>query len=144
LARRLFLSSISEVGVELVARAFDVNWLGKKEQQIVSNTTVPTGRHVLGMRFEVTGHEGPSPAGTATLYVDHDEVATANIKIQPGHFSLAGEGINAGRDAGQPVSSEYKPPFGFTGGTLHQVLLERTDEPYVDLERHYAAAFARD
>ncbi len=120
------------------------NWLGKKEQHIVSDATVPTGRHVLGMRFEVTGQEGPSPAGTATLYVDNDEVASADIKIQPGHFSLAGEGINAGRDAGQPVSSQYKSPFAFTGGTLHQVLLERTDEPYIDLERHYAAAFARD
>jgi hypothetical protein len=99
---------------------------------------------VLGVRFEVTGKDGPSPTGTATLYVDEDKVATAEITIQPGHFSLAGEGINAGRDAGQPVSSKYWPPFAFTGGTLHQVLLERTSEPYVDLERHYAAAFARD
>jgi arylsulfatase A-like enzyme len=121
------------------------NWLGKVEQQVVSTSVVPTaGRHVLGVRFKVEGHEGPSPAGSVTLYFDDAAVGDLHIKIQPGHFSLAGEGINAGRDAGQPVSSEYEPPFEFRGGTLHRVVLERSDDPFVDLERHLAAGFARD
>ncbi len=88
-----------------------------------------------------TGHP---PTGIATLYIDQDPAAELAIKIQAGHFSLAGEGINAGHDAGQPVSSQYTPPFEFTGGTLHQVVLERGGEPFTDLERRIAAASARD
>jgi len=34
------------------------------------------------------------------------------------------------------VSSQYTPPFEFTAGTLHQVVLERGDEPFTDLERN--------
>lgn len=96
------------------------------------------------MRFRVEGHDGPSPAGNATLYVDETVAGALQIKIQPGHFSLAGEGINASRDAGQPVSSEYTTPYELTGGTLHEVALERTDDPFVDQELHLAAGFARD
>lgn len=32
---------------------------------------------------------------TATLYIDDNAIASDTIKIQPGHFSLTGEGINA-------------------------------------------------
>lgn len=96
----------------------------------------PTGRHVLGVRFHIEGHDGSSPTGIAALYIDQDPAAELAIKIPPGHFSLAGEGINAGHDAGQPVSSQYTPPFEFTAGTLHQVVLERGDEPFTDLERN--------
>jgi arylsulfatase A-like enzyme len=120
------------------------NWLGKHEQQIVSSENVPSGRHILGVRFEVQGNDGPSPTGTATLYFDDDAVGSDTIKIQPGHFSLAGEGINAGRDGGQPVSSDYESPFKFTGGIIKEVILDRSGEPYTDMERHLAAAFARD
>ncbi len=86
-----------------------------------------------GVRFHIEGHDGSSPTGIAALYIDQDPAAELAIKIQPGHFSLAGEGINAGHDAGQPVSSQYTPPFEFTGGTLHQVVLECGDEPFTDL-----------
>lgn len=121
------------------------NWLGKLHQHLVSDEDLPTGgRHVLGVRFEVEGRDGPSPTGTATLYVGEQAVASQTIRIQPGHFSLAGEGINAGRDGGQPVTDLYVPPFTFKGGRLRQVVLERAGAPYVDLERHLAAAFARD
>jgi arylsulfatase A-like enzyme len=120
------------------------NWLGKHEQKIVSSENVPSGRHILGVRFEVQGNDGPSPTGTATLYFDDDAVGSDTIKIQPGHFSLAGEGINAGRDGGQPVSSDYESPFKFTGGIIKEVILDRSGEPYTDMERHLAAAFARD
>jgi arylsulfatase len=123
---------------------FVYNWLGKVEQKVASEARLPSGRHVLGVRFEVEGKDGPSPTGTATIYCDEEPVGSAQIKIQPGHFSLAGEGLNAGRDAGQPVSGEYESPFAFSGGTIKEVVLDRGTEAYADLERHLAAAFARD
>jgi arylsulfatase len=121
------------------------NWLGRREQHVASESALPTGgRHVLGVRVELSGHDGPSPTGTATLYADATAVGSMPVTVQPGHFSLAGEGINAGRDAGQPVSDRYRHPFAFTGGTLHEVVLERGDEPYSRLEQLLAAGFARD
>jgi hypothetical protein len=52
--------------------------------------------------------------------------------------------MNAGRDAGQPLSSDYESPFTFTGGSIKQVVLDRSGQPFTDMERHLAAAFARD
>jgi arylsulfatase len=120
------------------------NWLGKEEQRIVSPDKVPGGRHILGVRFEAEGRDGVSPTGTVTMYVDDDAVASDQIKIQLGHFTITGEGLNAGRDSSQPVSSEYESPFAFTGGTIKEVVLDRSGAPYTDMERQLAAAFARD
>jgi Sulfatase len=123
---------------------FVYNWLGKDEQRVVSPEQLPRGRHILGVRVEVEGKDGPSPSSTGTIYCDDDALASEKIKIQPGHFSGAGEGLNAGRDAGQPVSSDYDSPFEFSGGTIKKVVLARGSESYADMERHLAAAFARD
>ena len=126
---------------------------GERENFHRSARTPPTTRGHAGHitpNHDTAGHTltsrlcrvpGPSPTGIATLYIDQDPAAELAIKVQPGHFSLAGEGINAGRDAGQPVSSQYTPPFEFTGGTLHQVVLERGDETFTDLERHTVASY---
>jgi arylsulfatase A-like enzyme len=123
---------------------YTYNWLGKTEQKIVSEQPFPTGKHILGVRFETEGMDGSAPSGTATLSIDDDDVGSATIKIQPGHFSLCGEGINAGRDGGQPVTDDYESPFPFKGGKLKQVVLDRSGEPFGDMERHLEAAFSRD
>jgi arylsulfatase A-like enzyme len=120
------------------------NWLGKLEQKLVSDEPVPTGKHILAAHFDRTGNDGPLPSGIATLTIDDREVASAEIKTQPGHFSLCGEGINAGKDGGQPVTADYESPNPFTGGTLHQVILDRSGDPFTNMERHLQAAFARD
>ncbi len=62
-----------------------------------------------GVEFAKTGTDGRFPTGTATLYIDGDVVATQHA-VQPGFFSLSGEGNNVGRDRGQPVSNDYAPP----------------------------------
>jgi hypothetical protein len=49
-----------------------------------------------------------------------------------------------GYDGGDAVSSEYKPKFEFTGGSIVKVVYDVGDDRYVDLERHLAAAMARD
>ncbi len=45
--------------------------------------------------------------GTLTLYIDDEKVGSAQIKTQPGNFSLVGEGLNVGKDAGEPVTDDY-------------------------------------
>ena len=61
-----------------------------------------------------------------------------------GHFALCGEGLCIGYDSGDAVSSEYKPKFAFTGGAIVKVIFDVADDAYVDVERHFAAAMARD
>ena len=54
------------------------------------------------------------------------------------------EGLCVGYDGGDAVSSEYKPRFEFTGGKIVKVVFDVADNTYVDIERHLAAAMARD
>lgn len=65
---------------------------------------------------------------------------------QPGNFSLVGEGLNVGRDPGEPVTDDYagSRPYAFTGGTINQVMVDLSGEPFIDLEREAIAMFARE
>ena len=60
------------------------------------------------------------------------------MKTQLGAFAIAGAGLYVGRHAGEPVTSDYpgEPPYAFTGGTIRQVSVNVSGEPYLDLERH--------
>ncbi|HKJ87115.1 MAG TPA: sulfatase-like hydrolase/transferase, partial [Gammaproteobacteria bacterium] len=120
------------------------NWLGEVQQKVSSGEKVPTGKHSLGARFEKTGADGTSPTGKAELFIDEQVVGTADIKTQPAYFSLVGEGLTVGRDSGQPVSSDYRPPFAFTGGTIKQVAVEVGVERLRDLESEARAMMARE
>ena len=59
-------------------------------------------------------------------------------------FSLCGEGLCIGYDSGDAVSSEYKSNVQFSGGTIAKVIFDVADDAYFDVERHMAAAMARD
>jgi arylsulfatase len=49
-----------------------------------------------------------------------------------------------GDDGGDAVSSEYTATFPFAGGRIVKVVYDVADAAYVDVERHLAAAMARD
>lgn len=66
------------------------------------------------------------------------------MRSQPGTFGLAGASLSVGRNNGSPVSEAYHPPFAFTGGRIARVNIDTSGAPYVDLERDFARAFARD
>jgi hypothetical protein len=55
-----------------------------------------------------------------------------------------GEGLCVGCDGGDAVSSAYTPKFEWTGGQIHKVVFDVADDAYIDVERHFAAAMARD
>jgi arylsulfatase len=122
------------------------NFLGEEEQRL-SSDAVPLGKHTFGVAFARTGTmEGShTPLGDAALYIDDTEVASlSGMKIHPGTFGLAGASLSVGQNTGSPVSRVYKAPFPFTGGTIAMVNVDVSGKPYVDLEREFARAFAKD
>jgi arylsulfatase len=123
------------------------NFLGEREQWLSAPDPIPLGQHVFGVQFKRRGTvEGShTPVGEASLHIDDAVVATLSDMItQPGAFALAGGGVSVGRNTGQAVSSAYRSPFGFTGGTIADVTVDVSGEPYLDVKKSLAAAFSRD
>ena len=121
--------------------------MGELQQSVVSPDPVPSGAHVLGVRYERTGTvEGShTPLGLVSLYIDDVVVATlADVRAHPATFGLSGGGVQVGRNSGQPVCAAYTAPFEFTGGTIAKVVVDVSGTPYIDRERELALAFARD
>ena len=75
--------------------------------------------------------------GILSLYINQEKVGEQKIKTQPAKVSLAGEGLNVGLDRAEPVTDDYPgtSPWAFTGGTIHQVIVDVAGDPWVDLEK---------
>ena len=82
------------------------NFVGDNEQLVESTKEIPTGRVILGASFVREGEEMPT-TGTLSLFIDDEKVGEGTIMTQPGNFSLVGEGLNVGRDPGEPVTDDY-------------------------------------
>jgi len=124
------------------------NFVGITEQRVDASEDLPTGQDlILSASFDKVGEDPPGTAhGTLSLYHGHRKVGEGEIRTQPGMFSLAGEGLNVGRDGGEAVTDDYpgEAPWRFTGGTLHRVAIDVSGTPYVDLEREAVAMLARE
>jgi arylsulfatase len=124
------------------------NFAGVVEQRVDATEDLPVGTDViLSASFAKTSEEPPGTAhGTLSLYYGDRKVGESEIRTQPGFFSLAGEGLTVGRDAGEAVTADYPgaAPWRFTGGTLHRVAVDVSGEPYLDLERQAVAMLARE
>jgi hypothetical protein len=126
---------------------FCYNFMGEQEQTLSAPEPVGPGRHTFGFAFSRTGTvEGShTPLGAGALYLDDAEVATLDqMRVHPGTFGLAGASLSVGRNTGSPVSRAYRAPFPFAGGTIAQVTVDVSGSPFVDLERDFARAFAKD
>ncbi len=124
------------------------NFVGLMEQKIDATEDVPVGEDlILSASFEKDGEDPPHVStGILSLYHGDEKVGEGRIKTQPGKFSIAGEGLCAGRDGGEPVTEDYPgtSPWAFTGGTLKRVAVDVSGEPYVDLEREAVAMMMRE
>ncbi|WP_328400326.1 arylsulfatase [Nocardia sp. NBC_00403] len=124
------------------------NFLGSEEQKISASEDLPTGENlILAASFEKDGEDPPGTAhGVVSLYYGDRKVGDGRIKTQAGKFSIAGEGLHAGRDSGESVTDDYpgSAPWAFTGGTLKRVAVDVSGEPYVDLEREAVAMLSRE
>ncbi|MEZ0340011.1 arylsulfatase [Mycobacterium sp. pV006] len=126
---------------------FTYNFLGEIEQTLTSARPVGAGPHTLGFAYTRTGtvENSHTPLGAAALYIDGAEVATyADMQTMPVTFGLASVSLSVGRNSGSPVSRAYTPPFPLRGGTITRVDVNVSGAPYVDLERQFARAYARD
>jgi arylsulfatase len=121
------------------------NFVGSREQTITSTRRIPTGDVVLSAAFEREGDALPA-AGILSLYIGDEKVGEGRIITQPGNFSLAGEGLNVGRDPGEPVTGDYPGtrPHAFTGGRILHVIVDVSGRPFVELERESVAMMARE
>jgi arylsulfatase len=124
------------------------SFVGITEQRVDATEDLPTGeRLLLSASFDKTGEDPPgTAAGTLSLFHGDRKVGEGTIRMQPGSFSLAGEGLTVGRDSGEPLTDDYpgEAPWRFTGGTLHRVAVDVSGTPYVDLEREAAAMLSRE
>ena len=85
------------------------NFVGDLEQIVESAEPLPTGRVIVSASFEREGDSMPTE-GTLTLHVGKREVGRGRIKTQPGKFSIAGEGLNIGKDGAEPVTTRAGRP----------------------------------
>ena len=115
---------------------YDYNWVGLLKQQVVSNKAVPSGASTLSAIFTKEGENPPHVAnGTLAIYINDEKVGEMKMKTQPGKFSIAGEGLNVGRDGGEPVTGDYPGdrPWPFTG-TIKRVVVDVSEQGSLDLE----------
>jgi arylsulfatase len=103
------------------------NFVSLDEQIVESTEPVPTGHVVLSASFEKEGDAMPTE-GTVTLHMREAAGGEGKIKTQPGKFSIAGEGLNVGKEGAEPVTD----------------MIDVSGKPFVDLAQEARMAFARD
>ena len=125
---------------------YNYNYLGLAAQELVADAALPTGPCVVGVEFTKSGQTPAETSGTFTLFVDGTQTGSMQGKIQNGKFNLCGEGLNIGRDGGAPVTLDYPGgrPWAFSGGTIQQVIIDVSGDPYLDLEKEAIAMMKRD
>ncbi len=121
------------------------NWVGMFEQFVESDVPIEAGHAVFSASFEREGDSMPAE-GTLTLHIGMTQVGQGRIKTQPGKFSIAGEGLNIGKDTAEPVTDDYpgQSPWPLVGGTIGRAVVDVSGEPFIDLAQEAAMAFSRD
>ena len=108
--------------------------------RVAADAPLSAGTHEIGLRYEA----GREPR--VVLAVDGDDVSEAAL---PGMFflpnlSTAGAGMLVGRDRGLPVSTDYTPPFPFTGAVQRVEIASTSPGARVDRRTETQVAFASD
>ncbi len=101
----------------------------------------------MSASFDKDGEDPPGVAvGTLSLWHGETKVGEAQIKTQPGKFTIGGEGLCIGRDGASGVTDQYPgtQPWRFTGGTIKRVAVDVSGKPYIDLEREAVALLMRE
>ncbi|MFC9931463.1 arylsulfatase [Streptomyces sp. NPDC127190] len=121
------------------------NYLRRAMYGVTSTEEVPEGRHELRFEFEPTGKPdipaGKGVPGRAQLYIDRRLVGETEIPVTTPIMFNPG-GMTCGANPGSPVTSDYKPPFRFTG-TLHTVAVDLSGELITDADSELRMHLAR-
>ncbi len=121
------------------------NLLGLRRFVVAGAATVPAGVHQVRMEFSMPT-PGLGAGGTATLYVDGDEVGAGAVDATIPLLFSGDETLDIGADLGTPVSEEYTSGDSEFTGEVHWVQLdvEITDaDHFVDPEEHLRVIMAR-
>ena len=123
------------------------NFLGIPPEKVISASAPTSGSHIVGVEFtkeRVGEHHEPIGPDEAVRRRPAGRGHRRDPDGRSRHFSLCGEGLCIGYDGGDRVSTSYPHRFEFTGGRIVKVVFDVADDAYVDVERHFAAAMARD
>jgi arylsulfatase len=123
--------------------AYAYNFLGRARWHVISETPVPAGKSLLLLGFEKTGDRPFGAAGTARLYINGKLAGEGKIPFTVPFLFALGQGLQCGRDKGNPVTEEYASPFEFTG-TIKRVIVDLNGpEPPRDLLQEAEIEMAR-
>jgi len=107
---------------------------------------VPEGRHQLRFEFEVTGKpdvaNGKGAPGKAQLYINGKLVGQAEIPVTTPLILGLTSGVTCGSAHGSPVTSDYEPPFEFTG-KIYRVTVDVSGKLIEDKEAETRMVMAR-
>ena len=120
------------------------NFVGAEEQMIVATEDVADGREPDPVGVVREGGQGADlrDRDADALPRRPEGRRGPRSRRSSARSRSPGAALFVGRHAGEPVTDDYPgtPPYAFTGGTIHQVAVDVSGEPYVDLERHAADA----
>jgi arylsulfatase len=119
------------------------NFLGRERWHVRSEGQLPAGRSILQLSFEKTGDQPFGAGGIVKLFVNGKIAGEGKLpRTVPFMFAL-GQGLQCGRDGGNPVTEEYASPFEFTG-ILRRVIVDLSGpEPPRDLMQELEIELAR-
>ena len=86
------------------------------------------------------------PATARCPYHHEEKVGGGNIQTQPGKFRLWARGSTSAVTA--PTRSPHDYPasgqWAFAGGTINEVIVDVSGDPFIDIEKEAVGAFMRD
>jgi arylsulfatase A-like enzyme len=104
------------------------NLLGVQHFYAESSDALSPGDHQVRMEFKYAGG-GLGKGGTATLYVDGQQVGSCSVAATAANIFSADDGCDVGQDTGSPISEEYGPRGNEFSGRVKGVLIELGDGP---------------
>jgi arylsulfatase len=99
------------------------NLAGLKRFYAEADTAVPAGEHQVRMEFTYDG-DGLGKGGTATLFIDGDQVGEAHIGATVPMIYSGDETCDVGYDSGTPVSEDYTSQSSHFNGKIKWVQLD--------------------
>jgi arylsulfatase len=125
---------------------FAYNYVADTHYHFTSTADVPAGRRKLRFEFEPSGKpdvaKGLGTPGRGQFYIDGKLVGQFEIaKTIPLTIGLGG-GVTAGADPGSPVTTNYAPPFRFTG-RLYSATVDVSGDLIEDKEATMRTVMAR-
>jgi len=100
------------------------NLYNEKHFFVRGDTPVPAGQSSLEFRFKKNEDDN---GGVGSFLIDGVEVGSAQIEETTRNAFSIEDGFDIGMDQGSPVTSEYKPPFEFSG-TIEKVVFDVSDQ----------------